>query len=140
MPRCQIWCPSGNYPSTIIVFNIYINDLPLSIIANISLYADDTILYSIIHSISDCQALQNDLNSLSQWATRTDMYFNPDKSVYMCITRKHNPVLYKYTIENTAIQQVSSTKYLGITVSNGLIYSTHIKKITSKALSTKAFL
>ena len=64
-----------------LLFLIYINDLPLSINANIGLYADDTILYSIIHSISDCHALQEDLNTLSQWATRTDMYFNPDKSV-----------------------------------------------------------
>jgi len=80
----------------------------LSINANIGLYADDIILYSIIHSISDCQALQDDLNILSQWATRTDMYFNPDKSVYMRVTRKHNPVLYNYTIDNTAIQQVSN--------------------------------
>jgi len=68
------------------------------------------------------------------------MYFNPDKSVYMRITHKHNPVLYNYTIDNTAIQQVSSTKYLGITISNDLTWSTHINKITSKALSTKAFL
>jgi len=123
-----------------LLFLIYINDLPLSINANIGLYADDTILYSIIHSISDCHALQEDLNTLSQWATRTDMYFNPDKSVYMRITRKHNPVLYNYTIDNTAIQQVSSTKYLGITISNDLTWSTHINNITSKALSTKAFL
>jgi len=39
-----------------LLFLIYINGLP-QINANISLYADDTILYSIIHSISDCQAL-----------------------------------------------------------------------------------
>ena len=51
-----------------LLFLIYIDDL-LLINANISLYADDTVLYSIIHSISDCQALQNVLNSLSQWAT-----------------------------------------------------------------------
>jgi len=114
--------------------------LPLSINANIGLYADDTILYSIIHSVSECQALQNDLNSLSQWATQTDTYFNPDKSVCMHITRKHNPELYNYTIDNTTIQHVSSTKYLGITISNDLTWSTHLNKITSKALSTKAFL
>jgi len=65
---------------------------------------------------------------------------NPDKSVYMRITHKHNPVLYNYTIDNTTIQQVSSTKYLGITITNDLTSSTYINKITSKALSTKAFL
>ena len=68
------------------------------------------------------------------------MYFNPDKHVDMRITRKHNPVLYNYTIDNTIIQQVSSTKYLGNMISNNLTRSTHIIKVTSKALSTKAFL
>jgi len=68
------------------------------------------------------------------------MYFNPDKSVYMPITRKHNPVLYNYTTDNTAIQQVSSTKYLGITISNDLTWSTHINKITSKALINQSIL
>ena len=60
--------------------------------------------------------------------------------IYMRITHKHNSVLYNYTIENTAIQQVSLTKYLGITISNYLTWSTHINKITSRALLIKAFL
>jgi len=47
-----------------LLFLCYINDLPLSINANIGLYADDTILYTGIHSISDCMSLQNDFNTL----------------------------------------------------------------------------
>ena len=72
-----------------LLFLCYINDLPLSSInANIGLYADDTILYNytVIHSTSDCLSLQNDLNSLSQWGTRSG---NPDKSVFMRISCKH---------------------------------------------------
>jgi len=44
------------------------------------------------------------------------MYFNPDKSVYMHITHKHNPVLYNYIIDNTAIKKVFSIKYFGIKI------------------------
>ena len=57
-----------------LLFLCYINDLPLLINANIGLYADDTILYTVIHSTSDCLSLQNDLNSLSQWGTRSAWY------------------------------------------------------------------
>ena len=58
----------------------------------------------------------------------------------MRITRKHNPITYNYTINDISIQEVSSTKYLGVTITNDLSWSTHITNITSKALSAKAFL
>ena len=58
----------------------------------------------------------------------------------MRITRKHNPITYNYTINDISIQEVSSTKYLGVTITNDLSWSTHITNITSKALSVKAFL
>ena len=68
------------------------------------------------------------------------MFFNPDKSVFMRITCKHNPITYIYTINDISIKEVSSTKYLGVTIINDLSWSTHITNITSKALSVKAFL
>ena len=58
----------------------------------------------------------------------------------MRITRKHNPITYNYTINDISIQEVSSTKYLGVTITNDLSSSTHITNITSKALSVKTFL
>ena len=33
---------------------MYINDLPLHVMNKVSLYADDVILYSHIHSLDDC--------------------------------------------------------------------------------------
>jgi len=50
------------------------------------------------------------------------MLFNPDKTVFMRITRKHNLVTYNYTINNVSIKEVTSTKYLGITITNDLQY------------------
>ena len=65
------------------------------------------------------------------------MSFNSDKGEHMKITHKHNPVLFNYTLKNQPIKEVSSGKYLGITITNKLTWSTHINNIT---LSTKAFL
>ena len=77
-----------------LLFLCHINDLPSSIQSKIGLYADDTILYSTIHSSSDCITLQKDLDSLMQWATKWKMCFNPEKSEHMKITHKHNPILF----------------------------------------------
>ena len=33
------------------------------------LFADDCVLYRNIKTVTDCQILQNDLNSLGQWET-----------------------------------------------------------------------
>ena len=68
------------------------------------------------------------------------MSFNPDKSEDMKITHKHKSVLFNYTLKNQYIKEVPSAKYLGITITNKLTWSTHINNITNKALSTKAFL
>ena len=75
-----------------------------------------------------------------QWATKWKMCFNPQKSEHMKITHKHNPILFNYTLKNQPIKEVSSSKYLGITITNKLTWSTHINNITNKALSIKAFL
>ena len=68
------------------------------------------------------------------------MCFNPEKSEHMKITHKHNPILFNYTLKNQPIKEVSSSKYLGITITNKLTWSTHINNITNKALPIKAFL
>ena len=45
-----------------LLFVIYINDLPNSIISDIYMFADDTKIFKIITSDIDCQILQTDLN------------------------------------------------------------------------------
>ena len=127
--------PQETIPAPLL-FLIYSNDLPLSMNANIGLYADDTILCSIIHSISDCEALQNDLNSLSQWAT---WVLQPRQK---CLHAHHSTPCSIIAPLTTPLfnKSPSSTKYLSITISNDLTWSTHINKIIFKALSTKVFL
>ena len=43
-------------------FLLYINDLPNNITSTIRLYADDAIVYRIIHSNDDIKKLQEDVN------------------------------------------------------------------------------
>ena len=84
--------------------------------------------------------LQRDLNTLSEWANKWLMSFNPSKCVHLTITRKTNPLKSSYSICGSVIQQSNSTKYLGVTITSNLSWSEHINNITNKANSMRAFL
>ena len=53
----------------LLLFLVYINDLPISIQCNVRLYVDDAMLCSTIRTLTDYISLQQDLNTLSHWAT-----------------------------------------------------------------------
>ena len=82
------------------------------------------------HTLTDCISLQQDLNTLSHWVTTWNMTFNPDCEC-MKITLKHNTVSYNYTIimSTAKIKEVSTAKYLGVTINNHLTWSNHIDNI-----------
>ena len=73
-----------------LLFLCYINDIAHNVSSKIRLYADDTLLYRrrSIHSEQDVVALQNDLDTLSQWADVWQMSFNPSKTEFLRITNK----------------------------------------------------
>ena len=51
-------------------------------------YADDTKIFKSIDSITDCNALQSDLNNLVSWSESSGLIFNQSKCKYQCITSK----------------------------------------------------
>ena len=116
-----------------LLFLCYINDLPKNVISKVKLYADDVLLYSSIHTITDCQNLQDDLNRLVQWADRWQMNFNFAKCEMIRITNRINPVCFTYQMKEHCLDEVSHTKYLGVLIDKRLIWSNHIDHITSKA-------
>ena len=69
------------------LFLIFINDLPDNIRSSVCLFADDCVLYRNIKTLTDCQILQDDLNSLGQWETDWQMKFNVAKCHSMRVTR-----------------------------------------------------
>ena len=48
---------------TPLLFLCYINGLPENVSSEVRLYADDVLLYNIIHTKEDCLILQEDSNS-----------------------------------------------------------------------------
>ena len=69
----------------------FINDLPNRITSKIKLYADDVLLYTTIHSQDDCHRLQQDFDTLEQWALDWKMSFNLQKCEFLRITNNKKP-------------------------------------------------
>ena len=110
-----------------VLFLLYINDLPNSLTSKVRLFADDAIVYSEINSISDSQILQQDLDKLTLWEKTWLMEFNPIKCEVLSVTRKRNPVAYSYSLHKETLRRVSSTKYLGVTISWFKLEPTYFK-------------
>ena len=87
-----------------------------------------------INSVADCDALQQDLDSLVQWSHSWLMSLNLKKCEFLRITNKKYPVVRKYYIENSPITEVSCTKYLGATINCKLCWNEHIQRLTTKAI------
>ena len=125
-----------------VLFLIFINDLPDNIRSSVRLFADDCVLYRNIKSPIDCQILQDDLNSLSQWEIDWQMKFNVAKCHSMRVTR-HLPdkqILIDYTLHQQKLEQVQSAKYLGLTITDNLDWGQHVSEISCKATKTMGFL
>ena len=58
----------------------------------IVLYADDSKLYKVIHSVHDQECFQRDLNKINEWCVNNEMRINASKSKVMRIT-KRSPLL-----------------------------------------------
>lgn len=122
------------------LFLAYINDLPGSVRSRVRLFADDTIVYLTIKSHSSTQSLQEDLHTLETWEKEWSMEFNPDKCEVLRIHRKKKPVIFPYVLHNTILKSTENAKYLGVTISSNLNWSSHINTITNKAKNTLRFI
>ena len=120
-----------------LLFLCHINDLPQCVNSQIRLFADDCLLYRQINNQRDHLTLQSDLDNLQSWASTWGMRFNTRKCFIMSIRNKSQRF---YTLNGEILHDVSSSPYLGITISNDLKWATHINKTAKKASSTIGFL
>jgi hypothetical protein len=123
-----------------VLFLLYINDISENIKSQIRLFADDGIIYREINNDQDHVTLQEDLDNLNNWANKWQLNFNFSKCYHLGITNKRDPETYSYMINNQIINRVSSTKYLGITITHNLNWNKHCDIICGKANSTLGLL
>ena len=116
-----------------LLFLIYINDIIENITSKLKLFADDCLLYRTITSEQDTMALQKDLDTLVQWASKWQMKFNTSKCTIMKCTRSANPIQLKYTLQETNLEESDKHMYLGVMLDKSLSWSSHITHVANKA-------
>lgn len=123
-----------------LLFLIYINDLPSNISSTIRLFADDCVIYRPISSSTDVDILQQDLNRIVTWCKQWLMSINITKTCLISFHRRHSHTPHKYVLFGSEVSSVPSCKYLGITLTQNLTWSSHIMNISNEANRTLGFI
>ena len=95
-------------------------------------YADDTKVWRGISSAQDMQGLQNDLNSIYNWASANNMKFNDKKFQAIRFYSLFNTEGNYVNSEGTDIQFTQNVKDLGILISDNLLFDDHIHALAAK--------
>ena len=117
-----------------ILFIIMIDDLDCNLIHSVaSKYADDTRVTAVVSDIEDAKNFQAELNDkIYPWGPDNNMSLNGDKFEHLHVGKNLRQLKVTYTdpIGNN-IQEKESIKDLGITVTNDLTWTKHIKEVVS---------
>ena len=118
-----------------ILFLLYVNDLPDAISSSIIVtFVDDTKLFKRIASNTDSNQLQEDLNTLEQWSTSSNLAFNPTKSKVETISRKRSKVIKTcYTMGDLQLKHCSHERDLGVWISTDLTWKKQVESRSGKA-------
>ena len=131
-----VWClisPSGLFIRAF-DFVIFVSDLPEVVPpgSTIAPYADDCKCSRIIDTVGDL--FQQDLDNLHQWSVWNFMSFNIEKCKIMKITKKTQPLIYSFFLDNSGLEEVEEFKDLGIFTNKHLSWNPHIDLVVSKAI------
>ena len=93
----------------------------------------DCVCYREIKNEEDTLKLQRDIDCLGSWARKWAMRFQLVKCNMMQLTNKRSSKIQaNYTLEGTALENVESIKYLGVTITNDLKWNTHISNVCTE--------
>ena len=118
-------------------FCIYINDMSENIKSKITQFADDTKMWRIIANEEDRDALQMDLDTLSEWSNKWLLKFNPLKCKVLHLGARNQN--YEYTMKDqneirTVLSESALEKDLGVLISKDLKVADQCNKVAKKAM------
>jgi len=116
------------------LFIYYINDLQERLQTTVRLFADDTIAYLTIANSDSARLLQENLDKLAKREKNWSLKFHPDKCNVLRVTNRRKPIKTTYKLHNQALEEVTSAKYLGVTIANNLSSDVHISSVVEKAM------
>ena len=137
--QCSEWTdvksgtPEGGLLSPLL-FSMFINDLPNVISkSNILMFADDVKLFKQVNSNDDAADLQSDLSELCKWSKLWKLNLNPSKCKHFRMSLKKQPVTKSYFIDDSALENVSRIRDLGVILDETLTFGPHIDSCVKKA-------
>ena len=95
-----------------LLFLLYVNDINDNINCTICMFADDCVLCCIIKTPNDHHHLQNDLDTIIQWAIKWQMNLNADKRAVLHCTRSRSPYLIDYFMNGKPLPTHEQHQYL----------------------------
>ena len=119
-----------------LLFLIFINDLcdmPLKM--SPLLFADDTTLLLCGPNVDEFVPIVNqDLRTLSNWFNANKLLININKTQFMffSLNRTLHNSTFNIVIDNSPIERVHQTKFLGVVIDSGLTWTDHVSRIANK--------
>ena len=131
-----------------LLFLICINDLETDIKSKIKFFADDTMLFSVVHDpLVSANELNHDLDLINRWAYQWKMAFNPEvnkQAVEIIFSQKRKlPYHPPFYFNGNEVLTVNEHKHLGLVLDSKLSFSKHINdkiKIARKNIGVLKFL
>ena len=118
-----------------LLFLMYINDLPLAIKFETTLYADDTYLAMSDKNLVSLEIRANkEISKIDPWLRKNKLSLNYSKSNYMIVNGNPKKTVddnFKLILNNSALIRASSVKYLGLHIDEHLNWSVHLKHLSN---------
>jgi len=121
-----------------LLFLLYINDIHKSSnLLKFFLFADDTTIFCSGKNWVDLIVLINqEMDRVADWLKANKLSLNVKKTKYIVFRQpKHILTTNLILVDGVEIEQVSSTKFLGIEIDSDLTWKIHIHKLESKLAS-----
>ena len=131
--------PQGSHLGPLL-FNIFVNDIITCFHhSKILLFADDMKIFRSIKTINDCNLLQEDLCRLISYCDDNHLYLNINKCNIITFTRKKDPIIFNYKLENNLVTRQSVIRDLGVYLDDRLLFTSHINLMAQKAYKMLGF-
>ena len=114
-----------------LLFLVFINDMPESVLAPISMFADDSKLYCRADTPQEVAQLQSDFQALVKWSDTWQLPFNESKCKVLHLSR-NNPNS-QYMMRATELSAVQIEKDLGVHIDRELKFRHHASAVVAKA-------
>ena len=116
-----------------ICFSLYINDMPFAVKVDVVLFADDAAFIITCPTLEGLfEKIKELFRGLSAYLNMNRLILNSKKCKLMMFNSRPTPVLPDILFYGEKIEWVDEFKYLGMTITKSMSFSTHINNISTK--------